>query len=118
MCKGIHSNIKNRFEIRLRGDTAEKAIHDLLSTRNPIELEMRPEPYAMENTMKWLEHQVAPTLALLQKADERSGTNLFKELTESVTLKEHHKIKLKQMTTDITEIINTAVLSQENDGIF
>lgn len=33
--KGIHTDIKNRFEIRLKSEKAEKAVEELVFSRNP-----------------------------------------------------------------------------------
>lgn len=148
--KGIpleETDIKNRFEIRLCNERAEKAMEDLLKHRNAektafgiinkyvtfldkekgkkreswkmnamwehfcgknrekIKLTVKPEEYSVEKTLEWLAHQVAPSLKVLEEADEKNGTSYIKNIMDSVELKERHKKMLEHLTSQVEEVV-------------
>ena len=137
--RGKQTDIKNRFEIRLRNKQAVGAVEELLLTHNPLQLvfslinryvyfpdyplweiflscddlplEMRPMPVNVDNTLKWLERQVAPTLKVIREIGENVGVDYLGEIEKQTHLNEKHEMKIKQMTTDIQEIIL-------NEGVF
>ncbi len=137
--RGKQTDIKNRFEIRLRNKQAVGVVEELLLTHNPLQLvfslinryvyfpdyplweifiscddlplEMRPMPVNVDNTLKWLERQVAPTLKVIREIGENIGVDYLGEIENQTHLNEKHKMKIKQMTTDIQEIIL-------NEGVF
>ncbi len=137
--KGKQTDIKNHFEIRLRNKQAVGAVEELLLTHNPLQLvfslinryvhfpdyplweifiscddlplEMRPMPVNVDNTLKWLEKQVAPTLKVIREIGENVGVDYLGEIEKQTHLNEKHEMKIKQMTTDIQEIIL-------NEGVF
>lgn len=86
--------------------------------RKPIELEMRAEPYTMERTVEWLKRQAAPSLVTIHRIEEQNGTHLLEEILKQAKLKEAHRIRIKQMTTVVEDMIDTAVPQKENNGIF
>lgn len=114
--KGKHTDIKNRFEIRLRNTKAVQAVEELLLTQNPhglafylitdfvdfhdyplweififhdsLPFEMNPVPVNMERTLQWLEKQVMPSIIMLEEIDRLTGTNYMKAIDEDTKLTE------------------------------
>ena len=147
--KGIKTNIKKRFEIRLKNGKAEQTIEQLVFTRNPeqtiasliltqidfpdyilwdifldnvttsLPFIMTPVAVNMEKTKRWLERQVMPSLLMIKEIEKKTGANYLEEIDRHTRLTEKQELKIKQMTTDIADMIekDTAV-PQENDGIF
>ena len=147
--KGIKTNIKNRFEIRLKNGKAEQTIEQLVFTRNPeqtiasliltqidfpdyilwdifldnvttsLPFIMTPVAVNMEKTKRWLERQVMPSLLMIKEIEKQTGANYLEEIDRHTRLTEKQELKIKQMTTDIADMIekDTAV-PQGNDGIF
>jgi phage replication initiation protein len=146
--KHLKTEIKNRFEIRLKNEKAQQAVENLLTTENPecvvfsiinrqmhfididnnsainplwawftgngrppIELEMRAEKYTMERTLNWIKRQVAPSIKLIEIIDEITDSTLLSDMMKQVTLKDRQQITIKQMTTDIENITDTAILT-------
>ncbi|TDA21798.1 XRE family transcriptional regulator [Extibacter muris] len=137
--KGKKTDIKNRFEIRLRSTKAVQAVEELLLTQNPRELvfylitdfvdfpdyslweifishdslplEMNPVPVNLERTLSWLERQVMPSLVMLEEIDRLTGTSYMKEIDENSKLSEKQEMTVLQMCMDISEVI-------ESEGVF
>ena len=147
--KGIKTNIKNRFEIRLKNEKAEQTIEQFVFTRNPeqtiasliltqidfpdyilwdifldnvttsLPFIMTPVAVNMDKTKRWLERQVMPSLLMIKEIEKKTGANYLEEIDRHTRLTEKQELKIKQMTTDIADMIekDTAV-PQGNDGIF
>ena len=147
--KGIKTDIKNRFEIRLKSGKAEQTIEQLVFSRNPEQIIasliltqidfpvyilwdifldnvttslpfiMTPVAVNMDKTKRWLERQVMPSLLMIKEIEKQTGANYLEEIDRHTRLTEKQELKIKQMTTDIADMIekDTAV-PQENDGIF
>ena len=147
--KGIKTDIKNRFEIRLKSGKAEQTIEQLVFSRNPeqtiasliltqidfpvyilwdifldnvttsLPFIMTPVAVNMDKTKRWLERQVMPSLLMIKEIEKQTGANYLEEIDRHTRLTEKQELKIKQMTTDIADMIekDTAV-PQENDGIF
>lgn len=140
--------IKNRFEIRLKNERAEKAIYDLLThydvektafsiinrylkfvdkeddkrkadwklnskwdffignNREALKLTSEPEPYTLERTLKWLKHQVAPTLKTLQEVDTILDKKMLPKIINEAKLSDKHKTLIAQLTTPIESVIS------------
>ena len=101
--KKKHTDIINRFEIRLRDKKAVQAVEELLLTYNPhglvfylitdfvefpdyplweifishdnLPFEMNPVPVNMERTLQWLERQVMPSIVMIEEIDRLTGSN-------------------------------------------
>lgn len=73
----------------------------------------------MDKTKRWLERQVMPSLLMIKEIEKKTGENYLEEINRHTRLTEKQKLKIKQMTTDIADMIekDTAV-PQGNDGIF
>lgn len=147
--KGIKTDIKNRFEIRLKSGKAEQTIEQLVFSRNPEQIIanliltqidfpvyilwdifldnvttslpfiMTPVAVNMDKTKRWLERQVMPSLLMIKEIEKQTGANYLEEIDRHTRLTEKQELKIKQMTTDIADMIekDTAV-PQGNDGIF
>ena len=147
--KGIKTDIKNRFEIRLKNGKAEQTIEQLVFSRNPeqtianliltqidfpdyilwdifldnvmtsLPFVMTPVAVNMDKTKRWLERQVMPSLLMIKEIEKKTGANYLEEIDRHTRLTEKQELKIKQMTTDIADMIekDTAV-PQGNDGIF
>lgn len=137
--KHQHTDIKNRFEIRLKDKRAIRTLEDLLLTHdtvglvfsiinrfvyfpdcplweifishNELPLKMNPVPVNMDKTLKWLEKQVAPSLRMIKEIDKATGTNRMEEMKKQAILTKKHEMLIKQMCTGIQEII-------EEKGVF
>ncbi|HBG7746056.1 TPA: replication initiation factor domain-containing protein, partial [Clostridioides difficile] len=137
--KNKQTDIKNRFEIRLRSTKAVQAVEELLLTQNPRELvfylitdfvdftdyplweifishdnlpfEMNPVPVNMERTLQWLEKQVIPSIVMIEEIDRLTGSNYMKMIDEATSLTEKQEMIVEQMCTDIAEVI-------ESEGVF
>lgn len=131
--KHKQTDIKNRFEIRLRNRKAVQAVEELLLTQNTVDLvfsiingfvyfpdyplwdifishdalplEMNPQPVNMEHTLQWLEKQVMPSVAMLAEIDRLTGSSYLKEIDAQTTLTDTHEKKIQQMCTDVREVI-------------
>ena len=73
----------------------------------------------VEKTKRWLERQVMPSLLMIKEIEKKTGANYLEEIDRHTRLTEKQELKIKQMTTDIADMIekDTAV-PQGNDGIF
>lgn len=73
----------------------------------------------MDKTKRWLERQVMPSLLMIKEIEKKTGENYLEEINRHTRLTEKQELKIKQMTTDIADMIekDTAV-PQGNDGIF
>lgn len=143
------TDIKNRFEIRLKSGKAEQTIEQLVFSRNPeqtiasliltqidfpvyilwdifldnvttsLPFIMTPVAVNMDKTKRWLERQVMPSLLMIKEIEKQTGANYLEEIDRHTRLTEKQELKIKQMTTDIADMIekDTAV-PQGNDGIF
>lgn len=133
--KGIHTDIKNRFEIRLKNDKAGQAVEELVFSRNPeqtignfilaqidfpdyilwdifienitasLPFIMTPVVVNMDKTIRWLERQVMPSLLMIEEIERKTGANYLEEIDRHTRLTDKHEMKIKQMTTDITDVI-------------
>ncbi|HBG4141014.1 TPA: XRE family transcriptional regulator [Clostridioides difficile] len=137
--KNKQTDIKNRFEIRLRSTKAVQAVEELLLTQNPRELvfylitdfvdfpdyplweifishdnlpfEMNPVPVNMERTLQWLEKQAIPSIVMIEEIDRLTGSNYMKMIDEATSLTEKQEMIVEQICTDIAEVI-------ESEGVF
>ena len=103
--KGIKTDIKNRFEIRLKSGKAEQTIEQLVFSRNPEQIIanliltqidfpvyilwdifldnvttslpfiMTPVAVNMDKTKRWLERQVMPSLLMIKEIEKQTGAN-------------------------------------------
>ena len=60
-----------------------------------------------------------PSLLMIKEIEKQTGANYLEEIDRHTRLTEKQELKIKQMTTDIADMIekDTAV-PQGNDGIF
>lgn len=56
-----------------------------------LKLSMRPAPRTLEQKKQWIEHYVAPTLKMIQIADDNLGEEFLKQVIEGTALKEQQK---------------------------
>lgn len=80
---------------------------------------MTPVAVNMDKTKRWLERQVMPSLLMIKEIEKKTGAKYLEEIDRHTRLTEKQELKIKQMTTDIADMIekDTAV-PQRNDGIF
>lgn len=133
--KGIHTYIKNRFEIRLKNDKAEQAVEELVFSKNPeqtignlilaqidfpdyilwnifvenmtasLPFIMTPVAVNMDKTIRWLERQVMPSLLMIEEIEKKTGANYLEEIDRHTRLTDKQEMKIKQMTADISDVI-------------
>ena len=56
-----------------------------------LKLTMRPAPRTLEQKKQWIENYVAPTLKMIQMADDNLGEEFLKNVIEEATLKQSQK---------------------------
>lgn len=133
--KGIKTDIKNRFEIRLKNGKAGQTIEQLVFSRNPeqtiasliftqidfpdyilwdifldnvttsLPFIMTPVAVNMDKTKRWLERQVMPSLLMIKEIEKKTGANYLEEIDRHTRLTEKLELKIKQMTIDIADMI-------------
>ena len=55
----------------------------LFGGTEPLKLRMKPEPYSIDRTIKWLMYQVANSLKLVEEADKIMETDFIKMIQEN-----------------------------------
>ncbi|MEX2803847.1 replication initiation factor domain-containing protein [Streptococcus sp. H31] len=60
----------------------------LFGGTEPLRLSMRPEPYDIRSTIKWLRYQVSDSLAMVKEFDKIVGEDNFKFILESGEINE------------------------------
>lgn len=73
--------------------------------RERLKLTTKPEPYRLEKTIGWLEHQVMPSQKMLERIDALNGTSYMKEIASNARLTERHLKIIKQQTTSIEDMV-------------
>ena len=65
------------------------------------------------------ERQVMPSLLMIKEIEKKTGANYLEEIDRHTKLTEKQELKIKQMTTDIANMIEKdTTVPQGNDGIF
>lgn len=133
--KGIQTDIKNRLEIRLKNEKAGRAVEELVFSRNPeqtvaslilmqvdfpdyilwdifienmtasLPFIMTPVAVNMDKTIRWLERQVMPSLLMIKEIEKETGANYLETIDRQTRLTDKQELKIKQMTTDISDVI-------------
>lgn len=70
-----------------------------------LKLTTKPEPYTLERTLKWLSHQVAPTLKMQRIIDSKMETNVLENMIENASLRERHEKIIKQQLLPVDEVV-------------
>ena len=70
-----------------------------------LKLTTKPEPYTLERTLKWLSHQVAPTLKMQRIIDSKKDTQILENMIENASLRERHEKIIKQQLLPTDEVI-------------
>lgn len=73
--------------------------------REKLRLTDKPQPYSFEKTLKWLSHQVAPTLKVIGKLDTINHTNIIKDMVENAKLTEKHEKLIEQQAASVNDLI-------------
>lgn len=73
--------------------------------RENLKLTSKPKPYTFERTLKWLSHQVAPTLKVIEELDERNDTNVIRDMLKNARLTEKHLKLIEQQAADVADLI-------------
>lgn len=77
--------------------------------REALRLTTKPEPYSIRRTLNWISHQVAPTLKMAMKIDEKNNTDVIKEIIDKAELTEKHEKILEQCTSPVEEVIKNNI---------
>ena len=75
------------------------------NNRSQLRLTTKPEPYSYERTLRWLHHQVAPTLKVACEMDIFDGTTIVGDMLEKTALQEKHLKLLRQLQTPVKEVV-------------
>lgn len=79
--------------------------------RERLKLTTEPEPYALQKTLNWLSHQVAPSWKMLLELDRKRGTSIIEEMIAGTELTEKHRRIIEQQLHDIGEVVITKTCS-------
>lgn len=83
----------------------DKKWQKLFGGVEPLTLTVKPEPYSLEKTVKWILYQVSDSLALIDEADKMLGTQYLKRLLESGEVNEKGEEMLKFLSDSTKEEI-------------
>lgn len=133
--KGIQTDIKNRFEIRLKNQKAKEMVERFLLTgslrevvttlintqiyftdyilwdifleniQTALPLITVPVAVNMDKTLRWIKRQVMPSLLMIKEIEKKTGIHYLKDIRTHTQLTEKQELKIKQMTTKIEDII-------------
>ncbi|EAE3409292.1 TPA: XRE family transcriptional regulator [Listeria monocytogenes] len=70
-----------------------------------LKLTLEPEPYNYTQTLRWLAHQVAPTLKSALFIDKINGTQFIENIVLNAELTEKHLKIIEQQTLPVEEVI-------------
>lgn len=70
-----------------------------------LRLTSQPEPYTFERTLRWLGHQVAPTLKLALQIDQNNQTTVIQDMVRNAKLSDRHKKVFHQQTLPVSDVI-------------
>ena len=59
----------------------------------------------IDKRIRWLERQVMPFLLMIEEIEKRTGVNYLKVISKQTRLTEKQEMKIKQMTTNITDVL-------------
>lgn len=82
--------------------------------RQKIKLTTAPKPYSVDDTIKWLYHQVAPTLKMIYTLDYYKGTDHVRTMVEDTELKKKQLKILEQMLTTAEDVVLKEDEEKEN----
>lgn len=66
---------------------------------------MTPVAVNMDKTIRWLERQVMPSLLMIKEIEKETGANYLEAIDRQTRLTDKQELKIKQMTTDISDVI-------------
>lgn len=75
------------------------------SNQGQLRLTTEPEPYSFKRTLRWLGHQVAPTLKVAMKVDKLNQTTIIQDLIANAKLTDKYLKIIEQHTLPIEEVI-------------
>ncbi|MBO0422295.1 replication initiation factor domain-containing protein [Enterococcus plantarum] len=96
---------KEETKRRSSWETSEEWAWFIGKDRGALRLTTKPEPYSFDRTLNWLRRQVAPTLKVAKKIDERNGTEVIDEMIREAQLSERHEKLLEQQVTPVEDVI-------------
>ncbi|MGG5343936.1 MobT family relaxase [Enterococcus sp. AZ192] len=96
---------KEETKRRSSWETNEQWAWFIGKDRGALRLTTKPEPYSFDRTLNWLRRQVAPTLKVAKKIDERNGTDVIDEMIREAQLSERHEKLLEQQVTPVEDVI-------------
>lgn len=70
-----------------------------------LKLTVAAEPCTYDRTLRWIAHQVAPTMKALLLIDQEKHTNVISEMINNTKLKERQEKLVEQELADISELI-------------
>ena len=73
---------------------------DMFGSALPLKLSVKPEPYSIERTVRWLLYQVSNSLKFVDKADKIMNTNYLEMIQNSGELTERMQGELEVLRTN------------------
>lgn len=86
--------------------------------REKIKLTQQPQPCTFQRTVHWLDRQVSRSLKMVHEHDKQNHTTILKDMITNAELTEKQEHLLKIEKTKIDDMIDTAISTDENNGIF
>ena len=86
--------------------------------RELLKLTQQPQPCTFQRTVHWLDRQVSRSLKMVHEHDKQNLTTILKDMIENAELTEKQEHLLKIEKTKIDDMIDTAISTDENNGIF
>lgn len=78
----------------------------LIEGMGKLKLSMRPAPRTLEQKKNWVKDYVAPTLKMIQTADDNTGEEFLENLMKETTLKKHQQKLVEDYLFGREEILN------------
>lgn len=79
----------------------DKKWQALFGGTEKLKLSVRPEPYNIGRTIKWLLHQVSDSLALVEEADKIMDTKYLEMILDTGCVNERGELILKNIQADV-----------------
>ena len=73
--------------------------------REQLRLTTRPKEKTLDDSYKWLHHQVSPTLKTMLEIDRLNGTKIIENMIEGAKLSGKYQKTIEQQTASIDDII-------------
>ena len=100
--------MKNQTSEKMTGNSITAGAWFIGDNRQSLKVTIKPEPYTLDRTLRWVQRQVAPTLKMLKKIDKGKRHRLHgNKSTPGKKLTEKHEMIIKQQTTPAKDLVES-----------